>query len=428
MKRRWIPLVILVMAVILFVPVPTGLYKDGGTRVYSALTYRIVDWNRITGSGLYDQTRVYFFPDNFRSVDTLWNREEEKAGKRITALVVTATETEVVLESVEDGSRYRAELPDMQEYVGQLLEVTYFGGLLYSDPPLISNVFSWKPAEDCRTLEYTEVWIDNKKAEPGTDTLTGDYIITKIYSNCFFAESVIGLPYEYKFNGSLSEAWCVGDQVLCTYKNAVYDDTALRVEGDMVEIEISDFVPDPVAAYKPVIYLYPEERTEVSVKLKLNGELTCAYPRYTGGWCVTAEPDGILTDSDGQTYNYLYWEGDLVSRWDWSRGFCVRGVDTAAFLEESLEKLGLTRKEANEFIIYWLPVMERNPYNIISFQQEAYTDVAELEITPKPDTLIRVFMTWKPAEEFVELPPQELTAPERTGFTVVEWGGDKSDQ
>ena len=47
----------------------------------------------------------------------------------------------------------------------------------------------------------------------------------------------------------------------------------------------------------------------------------------------------------------------------------------------------------------------------------------KLQIDPAPDTLIRVFMAWKAADSFVELPEQELTAPERTGFTVIEWGG-----
>ena len=67
--------------------------------------------------------------------------------------------------------------------------------------------------------------------------------------------------------------------------------------------------------------------------------------------------------------------------------------------------------------------MEQNPYNLICFQQEAYTDLAALEITPAPDTLIRVFMTWQSSDNYVNLEKQSLTAPERCGFTVVEWGG-----
>ncbi|MBQ8831395.1 MAG: hypothetical protein IJ017_07325 [Oscillospiraceae bacterium] len=67
--------------------------------------------------------------------------------------------------------------------------------------------------------------------------------------------------------------------------------------------------------------------------------------------------------------------------------------------------------------------MEPNPYNIIAFQNDAYTENAVLTVTPAPDTVIRVFMAWKASGEAVEIKPQELTAPERVGFTVVEWGG-----
>lgn len=174
---------------------------------------------------------------------------------------------------------------------------------------------------------------------------------------------------------------------------------------------------------KPVIYLYPEEETEATVRLDYDGELTCTYPAYDGCWTVTARPDGTLTDESGQTYNYLYWEGVTQTEYDFSRGFCVPGGDTAAFLENALAQLGLTRREANEFLVYWLPRMEPNPCNLIAFQSAAYTDCARLSISPEPDSLLRVFMAWKPLEAPVEIPPQELPGFERTGFTVVEWGG-----
>ncbi len=174
---------------------------------------------------------------------------------------------------------------------------------------------------------------------------------------------------------------------------------------------------------KPVLYFYPEEEIEVTVQLDVEGELTCTYPSYEDGWKVTAAPDGTLTDEAGQTYSYLYWEAESDVDYDLSQGFCIKGEDTAAFLEKALEQLGLTRKEANEFIIYWLPYMQNNPYNIIAFQEEVYTEAAKLVIVPTPDTLIRVFMTWQPSEQFVELKEQRLMAPDRSGFIVVEWGG-----
>ena len=176
---------------------------------------------------------------------------------------------------------------------------------------------------------------------------------------------------------------------------------------------------------KPVIYLYPEAETDVTVRLDYAGDLTCTYPAYDCAWRVAAAPDGTLTDESGQTYRYLYWEGVDNIQYDFSEGFCVPGEETAAFLEDALAQLGLTRAEANEFIIYWLPQMEQNAYNLISFQQETYTDAAKLTITPQPDTLLRVFMAWKPLTKAVEIAPQTLAAPERTGFTAAEWGGAK---
>lgn len=174
---------------------------------------------------------------------------------------------------------------------------------------------------------------------------------------------------------------------------------------------------------KPVIYLYPEEEMPVSVALELSGTLTSSYPAYGDGWQVTAQPDGTLTDSNGREYYCLYWEGESETDFDLSRGFVVPGLETTAFLEKSLAQLGLTQRESNEFIIYWLPQMESNPYNLISFQTQRYTDAAQLRITPAPDSILRVFMAWQRLDAPIHIAPQDLTTPTRTGFTVVEWGG-----
>ena len=97
-------------------------------------------------------------------------------------------------------------------------------------------------------------------------------------------------------------------------------------------------LPGTTAA-KPVIYLYPQEETEGTVHLSYDGQLTCTYPAYKDGWTVTAAPDGTLTDGDGRAYYCLFWEGISSQDWDLSRGVCVRGGDTGAFLEEALDQL-----------------------------------------------------------------------------------------
>lgn len=431
-KKIWLPIIAaVVLLAVLFVPIPSGTYKDGGTREYAALTYKIVDWNKLTSDGKYDKTKIYFFPNNFKSINELWTYEEDEVEYQFNATILELSDTTALVEPLEDEDERRSSdkisfglkgLDDIEAKVGSVVEVTYAGGMMESYPAQIKAV-SWKLSDNLRHLEFTEQWLDKATAATYENDIFSDIIITRIYANCFFAETVIPVPYEIKLNGTLSDEWCVGDQVICTYENTYCDEENNRVEADMLTIRESTFEMEPGECYKPVIYLYPEEETDISVNLILDGRLTCTYPAYNDGWTVTASPDGTLTDAKGRTYNYLYWEGETYAQYDLSKGFCVKGEDTAVFLEDALEKLGLTRREANEFIVYWLPQMQDNPYNIISFQTGIYTNAAKLAVNPAPDTLIRVFMAWQASDTPVVLENQELSARDRTGFTVVEWGG-----
>ena len=66
-------------AISFFTPFPSPVYKDGGTRAYTALTYKIVRWQRLQDSGkVFKKTKVYPIPLNFLTVDALWEKELEK--------------------------------------------------------------------------------------------------------------------------------------------------------------------------------------------------------------------------------------------------------------------------------------------------------------------------------------------------------------
>ena len=184
------------------------------------------------------------------------------------------------------------------------------------------------------------------------------------------------------------------------------------------------------AAAKPIIYIYPETEQEVSVKLGNPQNLTCVYPKYKDKWEVLAKPNGDLVDlNTGRNLYSLYWEGkNEVCTGKITEGFCVKGEDSAKFLEEKLEILGLNEREAEEFIVYWLPKLEKNKYNLIRFEtMEEINESMPLEIDPKPDNIIRVMMEFKGSNKYVELKEQKLETPERTGFVVVEWGGSNLD-
>ena len=218
-----------------------------------------------------------------------------------------------------------------------------------------------------------------------------------------------------------ADEWCVNDSINVTFSVAERPiDTSQYVRIIADEIQPLGLMD------KPIVYLYPEEPTVCSVKLSLNGRLTCTYPEYKDGWHdFTAYPDGTLIFPDGKEYYALYWEGIQHANWDFTQGFCVKGENTASFLEWALKEQGLSSREANEFIIYWLPEMQDNPYNVISFQTKEYTDGAILSVTPTPDSVLRVFMAYYPSSSEVDIQPQAFDGFERDGFTVVEWGGSQ---
>lgn len=177
---------------------------------------------------------------------------------------------------------------------------------------------------------------------------------------------------------------------------------------------------------KPIIYLYPESKIDVSVKLGYPDKLTVTYPKYDNGWNVTAYPDGTLTlKNTGRQLYSLFWEGvNTVSNGIREDGFIVEGKNISSFLEEKLSILGLNDREIEEFIIYWLPKMQNNKYNYIRFETKEEQDKnMPLIVNPKPDIVIRVNMEYKALDKRVSVKEQELNKAERNGFTVVEWGG-----
>ena len=180
---------------------------------------------------------------------------------------------------------------------------------------------------------------------------------------------------------------------------------------------------NPNVTYKPLIYIYPEEETEITIKLGHPEYLTTTYPKYNNEWKVIAKPNGDLI-SNNKTYYGLYWEGINHIQTDFKDGFVVEKEELIPFIEEKLEVLGLNEREKNEFIIYWLPILEKNQYNLIRFEKEEIINKEmPLDINPKPESIIRVLMEYKSINKKIKVQEQKLISPERKGYTVVEWGG-----
>jgi len=254
---------------------------------------------------------------------------------------------------------------------------------------------------------------EEKPAEVTTEELTVYFGPDKKYRSMYTIPKGRRIYEKGYMDGNNN--WMYIEDGLTTGWIEAYDE-----ENDVRNVEFE------VYPAKPVIYLYPEQETDVHVELELTeAELSTTYPKYNNGWDVTAYPDGTLINkADGTHHKYLFWDAkNCRTRFDYSKGFCVAGSDTEQFLKEKLTYMGLTEEEMNEFIVYWLPLMEHNAYNFITFQDDEYTDSAKLNITPTPDSICRIFMVYVPLEDAVSVEPQELETFERNGFTVVEWGG-----
>ncbi len=175
---------------------------------------------------------------------------------------------------------------------------------------------------------------------------------------------------------------------------------------------------------KPVVYLYPETTTDVSVQLPPSVRVTVSEPTYPRqGWHVSADPSGQLTMKDGSRFGSLFWEGTGVAYETPREGFLVKDGNVDAFLQSTLAKYGLNEQESAEFRAFWVPRMTGAPYYRVSFLTDAWSKAAPLLVTPKPATSIRLFMDWRKLGAPVSVQEPTITTPLRKGFTLVEWGG-----
>lgn len=175
---------------------------------------------------------------------------------------------------------------------------------------------------------------------------------------------------------------------------------------------------------KPVLYLYPEKETNVEVSFAKPELLTTTYPKFNNAWNVLVKPNGDMYDKNGKYYYALYWEETAMKNCDFTEGFYVEKDDAISFLEEKLNIIGLNDKERNEFIMYWLPILEKNNKSLVYFElTNEKQKTNELIIKPAPDSLLRVTMHVKKVNDKMEIKEQKLETFNRTGFVAVEWGG-----
>lgn len=206
---------------------------------------------------------------------------------------------------------------------------------------------------------------------------------------------------------------------------------------------------------KPVVYLYPTEPTDISLKFIEPMHLETQIPNYANGWKVKAYPDGKIVDLQPEMtncaaigsafgseyakeacnkneYPYIYWSGETHTKNypQIDKGWIVSSGEVEGLLKTKLTEIGLNQKEQNDMLEYWLPQIEKKAapfYRISLLQNDELNKLFPMAVTPRPNSVIRVFLDFLPlaAAGEITVTPQTIKSYERAGFTLVEWGGLK---
>lgn len=179
---------------------------------------------------------------------------------------------------------------------------------------------------------------------------------------------------------------------------------------------------------EPILYLYPEATTEVTVTLGDKINVIASQPAATHSWHLLAHPDGTFVDlPTRKKYDRVFWEGISGYLPPQDKGYVVEACALDQFFDRQLPRLGLTEKETTDFKDAWLKELTGAPYYFIGFYDSEVIDYyAPMTITPVPQTIIRILMDVEPLQKYLQVEPPYLGIPPvRKGFTVVEWAGLK---
>ena len=285
------------------------------------------------------------------------------------------------------------------------------------------------PANDSTFREAPVVFTAN--VSPNTTKI----VVTAVGGTVVAGSGDIEIPGTLKYNDVYTlTGFELGDESF-TYRASVEWNTlaygsndhtfkAFHNDGSISTANLTTYyIQSGAEMGKPVIYLYPEEVTDVFVNVEPTDGISISDPEIGDGWHATAHPDGTVV-VDGEEYPYLFWEGYSADFETPGEGFVVADEDVENFFDEKLALQGMNAKESADFKEFWLPILSGSPYYFITFIPENVFDTyAPLTVIPEPDSIIRVFFDYKELDGFMYVPEQELEVQVRSGFSVIEWGG-----
>lgn len=177
-----------------------------------------------------------------------------------------------------------------------------------------------------------------------------------------------------------------------------------------------------VLAAKPNIYLYPKTTTKMNLTLDFpnGGKVVKSIPDYNTGWNnITVEPSGKINGK----FTYLFYESDNRDFSQYSEGWIVKKETLELFFRKNMSDYGFKGQEIEDFIEYWIPLLKDSScYAVYPQLNKNISKEVVLNISKKPDSLLRLIYTIKPCNSSLSLKEPIIPSFSRTGFVATEWG------
>ncbi len=187
---------------------------------------------------------------------------------------------------------------------------------------------------------------------------------------------------------------------------------------EVVEKDTTNYI----VVRKPNIYLYPQVKSVVSVKLEfpLGGRVIESIPFYSNEWFVEVEPDGRIENR----YDYLFYECKTPDAYQYKFGWIVERNSLLKFFNVNLLNIGFNGSEIKDFTDYWIPRLNDSPfYHIYPQFIDEINKVIKLNISKTPDTLLRLIYVIKGSTDGAgEMLTPIIPVFKREGFVVTDWG------
>jgi hypothetical protein len=183
-----------------------------------------------------------------------------------------------------------------------------------------------------------------------------------------------------------------------------------------------DNCDDDIIDYKPNIYIYPTTQLNLNVQISfpMGGEIITSIPDYGKGWNITVDTNGLIDNK----YRFLFYESKQPNVWQREQGWIIKKDNLESFFRANMAEYGFKGMEIEDFIEYWIPLLDKNEFYLIYPQtKNILYKVISLDVSIQPDNMLRLHYLIKGTNNNnINLTAPTIEGFKRDGYYITEWG------